>query len=215
MFSHNLRLLTRVGVLGAGATVLARVPSSSGNSTSGGPGGARCEAAQGGGGQAQLHRAPQHQHQHHHHQHEQSSSQQHHALESYEKDSAGFVGVFLDAASVEKVQNAVGGTLGRNAHALIHLHPDPATKRSFAPLFGSKVCILCLCGKIMCLYVCVCVGRELPFHNICLDIIPSCNPLKHTYPHTHKPTHNHKHIGPRPRPRRGGRHLDPPKGHHC
>lgn len=189
MFSHNLRLLTRVGVMGAGATVLARVPSSSVNSTSAssGPGGvARCEAGQGGGGQAQLHRAPQQHQHHHHHQHEQSSSSQHHALESYEKDSAGFVGVFLDAASVEKVQNAVGGTLGRNAHALIHLHPDPATKRSFAPLFGSKVCFnmyACMSKQIKNVYRDVnCPSiTYMPRHNP-----PYATPSKTTYTQTHK-----------------------------
>jgi hypothetical protein len=56
------------------------------------------------------------------------------------KDAAGFVGVFLDRASVDKARTAVGAELGRAPHALVHLHPDPATKGTFAPLFGAKVC---------------------------------------------------------------------------
>lgn len=55
------------------------------------------------------------------------------------KDAAGFVGVFLDRASVDKARAAVGAELGRAPHALVHLHPDPATKETFAPLFGAKV----------------------------------------------------------------------------
>lgn len=55
------------------------------------------------------------------------------------KDAAGFVGVFLDRASVEKARAAVGAELGQAPHALVHLHPDPATKETFAPLFGAKV----------------------------------------------------------------------------
>ncbi len=115
MFAH-LRTAARVGALGGAASLLA---SSSSTTRPGGMGGgerrpARCEAVQ-----------------------QQERRQYYDQVD--EKDTAGFVGVFLDAASVERVQKAVGGPLGRNAHALIQLHPEPETKRSFAPLFGSKV----------------------------------------------------------------------------
>ncbi|EWM25395.1 GCK domain-containing protein [Nannochloropsis gaditana] len=121
MYAHQLRIASRVG-LGLGVAALVRSNSNSNSTTISKP--TRCETAQ---HQQQLRRP--------------SSQQQtyfDHALDDREKDTAGFVGVFLDAASVKRVQNAVGGSLGRNAHALVQLHPEPGVKRSFAPLFGSK-----------------------------------------------------------------------------
>lgn len=122
MYAHQLRIASRVG-LGLGVAALVRSNSNSNSTTMSKP--TRCETAQ---HQQQLRRP--------------SSQEQtyfDHALDDREKDTAGFVGVFLDAASVKRVQNAVGGSLGRNAHALVQLHPEPGVKRSFAPLFGSKV----------------------------------------------------------------------------
>jgi len=119
MFAQHLRFASRLGAAGVGATVL----SSHSNSTTS----TRCDAV----GQQQLRRPTP----------PQQRSAFDHALDEREKDTAGFVGVFLDAASVARVQNAVGGPLSRNAHALIQLHPEPELKRSFAPLFGSKVCV--------------------------------------------------------------------------
>lgn len=58
------------------------------------------------------------------------------------KDSAGFVGVFLDRASVDRARAELGASLTRVPHALVHLHPDSATKEMFAPLFGSKAKVL-------------------------------------------------------------------------
>lgn len=122
MFAQHLRFASRLGAAGVGATVLS---SNSSNSTTTST--TRCDAM----GQQQLRRPTP----------PQQRSAFDHALDDREKDTAGFVGVFLDAASVARVQNAVGGPLSRNAHALIQLHPEPELKRSFAPLFGSKVCL--------------------------------------------------------------------------
>jgi hypothetical protein len=121
MFAQHLRFASRLGAAGAGATVLSNSHRNSNSSTT------RCDAV----GQQQLRRPTP----------PQQRSAFDHALDDREKDTAGFVGVFLDAASVARVQNAVGGPLSRNAHALIQLHPEPELKRSFAPLFGSKVCM--------------------------------------------------------------------------
>lgn len=120
MFAQHLRFASRLGAAGVGAAVLSSKHIEGNSST-------RCDAV----GQQQLRRT--------------TPPQQRlvfdHALDDREKDTAGFVGVFLDAASVARVQNAVGGPLSRNAHALIQLHPEPELKRSFAPLFGTKVCV--------------------------------------------------------------------------
>lgn len=114
--ASNFRLFSRLGLLGAGSTALAHFTpfSGHGSSTNGGRSGtgpARCDG---------------------------------NFLDD-EKDTAGFVGVFLDQASIDKVKQhgllggPAGASLGRTPHALVHLHPDPETRRSFAPLFGSKV----------------------------------------------------------------------------
>ena len=119
----SLRGLARLGGLGVGATLLTRdAPNSDG-----GHGAKRRPQqrappvlASGIGGPARCEAA---------------------ALFEESKDSAGFVGVFLDRASVEKARSALGtnANLTRAPHALVHLHPDPATKEMFAPLFGAKV----------------------------------------------------------------------------
>lgn len=52
----------------------------------------------------------------------------------------GFLGVFLDANSIEKLKALKGEAwVDGYPHAVIHLHPDPSAQASFRPLCGAKV----------------------------------------------------------------------------
>lgn len=53
----------------------------------------------------------------------------------------GFLGVFLDASSIEKVKKlrGEGAWIDGHPHAIVHLHPDPKAQASFRPRCGSKV----------------------------------------------------------------------------